>query len=118
MIAYDGSEASVYAMKQFVYLFPDLCSLETEIVHMAEDEQVLIPDKGPVSEWAHEHFSNVSIHPVTYSSGEYFASESNASSVLVVTGSFGRSAFSQILKRSFSEDLVEKFNLLLFSTHM
>ena len=118
MIAYDGSEACVHAMKQFAYLFPALCTLETEIVHIADDEHVLIPDRKELQEWATRHFSKLSIHPVTYSAGEYFASESNAKPLLVITGSFGRSAIGQLLRSSFSEDLINRYHLLLFSAHL
>lgn len=117
MVAYDGNEACVYAMKQFTYLFPDLCTLETEIVHIADNERILIPDKEQLQEWAARHFSKLSIHPVTYSAGEYFASESNSEPVLIITGSFGRSPIAQLLRSSFSENLIDKYNLLLFTAH-
>ena len=45
VIAYDGTASSVYAMKQFAYLFPELCSSETLLVYSKDKEGNDLPDE-------------------------------------------------------------------------
>ena len=45
ILAYDGSASSVFAIKQFAYLFPDLCDNKTILVY-ATEETGDIPARG------------------------------------------------------------------------
>jgi hypothetical protein len=43
-MAYDGSRESLYAIKQFCYLFPDLLDLPAEMLYIKEEPDGIIPD--------------------------------------------------------------------------
>ncbi len=117
ILAYDGSESSVYAIKQFVNLFPELCSLETTLVY-AGDEKHNIPDQELVEEFAASHFENFSVNkiPVTDKNifNEWLAQQSNP---LLVSGSFSRSELSQLFKRSFVIKIIKDHKTPVFIAH-
>ena len=60
LLAYDGSTSSVFAIKQFAYLFPDLCDNKTILVYAAEETED-IPAEVNIEELAASHFSNLAI---------------------------------------------------------
>ncbi len=49
---------SVYAIRQYATLFPELCSNETLLVHASKGDKE-IPDLGYIKELAARHFSNL-----------------------------------------------------------
>ncbi len=116
LLAYDGSEASVFAIKQFAYLFPELNKLETILIHIGDTEDG-IPHRDRVEEWLKGHFPNYSLVTVEHEMTQYFDKGVNGKPVLIVTGSFGRTTVSEWVHPSFSEELVSKYQLLLFSCH-
>lgn len=116
IFAYDGSESSLFAIKQFTYLFPELRTLHTVIIHMDKDG-IDIPYKEEVELWVKGYFPRCSFVTLNYEAAQYFGSEANPYSTLVVTGSFGRTALSQWIHPSFAEELISKYHLLLFSGH-
>lgn len=115
-IACDGSRSSVFAMKQFAYLFPGSGITDISLVHVTEKKTAGLEDMERLKNWATCHFRNVSIHEVPNDAKGYFRSGDNTGTALVVTGSNGRSAVSEWMRRSFSEDLIRN-KVLLFSAH-
>jgi len=114
LFAYDGSESSMFALKQFTYLFPELCKLDTVLVYMDKDGTD-IPYKQYIEEWVKGYFHKSTFVTVNYNAAQYFSNEINAKQALVVTGSFGRTELSQWVHPSFAEELLSKYKLLLFS---
>ncbi len=117
LLAYDGSESSVYAIKQFAYLFPELCSKSTLLVYAGgmDDE---LPDESYIKELAPRHFNDLAM--MTFSTGskddftDWMAARNKS---LVVTGSYDRSAFSEFFRKSFAEDLIKSHRVPVFVAH-
>ncbi len=61
ILAYDGSESSVYAIKQFSYLFPELCKHETLLVYSSVKDDEILPEKEQIEELTKQHFLDVSL---------------------------------------------------------
>jgi hypothetical protein len=117
ILAYDGSESSVFAIKQFAYLFPELCNNKTLLV-FADEEDKLIPQKIFIEELAGRHFPDLTLFKLDINPKKYFASWVNEKrSPLLVTGAFGRSSISQLFKRSFVADIISDHKLPVFITH-
>src|SRR5688572_23968362 len=57
VFAYDGSASSVYAIKQFAYLFPELTANNLTILQVNPKEEGVITDKDKLSELLQPHFS-------------------------------------------------------------
>lgn len=117
VLAYDGSASSVFAIKQFALLFPELCNRRTILVYAGEDEED-IPDQILVAELAARHFTDLTItkvianHKNEISNWLYLNRNS-----IVVTGSFGRSEISQFFKKSFIMDQIREYQTPIFIAH-
>jgi hypothetical protein len=118
ILTYDGSEESVYAIKQFAYLFPELCNEKVLLVYADEDKEEDFPDKIHIEELAARHFSNLTFYKLDFSPKKYFASwiEEEKSSMLVC-GSYGRSGLSQLMKKSFVNEVISDHMLPVFIAH-
>jgi hypothetical protein len=58
ILAYDGSEASVFAIKQFAYIFPELASNKTLLVYAEDKEDRDFPSRDLIIELATQHHRN------------------------------------------------------------
>lgn len=118
LLAYDGKKDSLYAMKQFCYLFPELTRLPANIVYIKDEDTATIPSLGFLSEYAACHFSELNIEKMHFAAKTFFpawaAEEKNK---LVVTGSYGRSGISGMLSKSFAEEIIRNNNLPVFIAH-
>jgi hypothetical protein len=119
ILAYDGSRDCVFAIKQFVYLFPELCGNKTVLVFFRNDTHDRLPDEIYIEELASQHFTDLELLKLDIDPKKDFTKwlRANKNAVLV-SGSFGRSAISQFLKRSFAEGIIEERNMPVFIAHL
>jgi hypothetical protein len=118
ILAYDGSDESAYAIKQFAYIFPELAKNKTLLVYAEDEKEKDLPAKDQISELASQHFENLSFYKLEINPKRYFntwISEKKGS--LLVAGSFSRSAFSQLFKKSFVTDIVKDHKVPIFIAH-
>jgi hypothetical protein len=117
-MAYDGSRESIYAIKQFCNLFPSLIDLPTEILYIHEDAREPIPDLENLQQFTRLKFDCMSFSKLRFNAAEYFSTWiSEKKNVLLISGSFGRSALSYIRKRSFVEEIIHNHQLPVFIAH-
>lgn len=118
ILAYDGSASSVFAIKQFAYLFPELCNRNAILVYVG-DEKHDIPDQVLIEELASRHFENLTITKVTSGHKNRFSTwfEEHKNSLLV-SGSFGRSGVSELFNRSFIIDIIKEYKTPVFIAHL
>ncbi len=118
IIAFDGSETASFALKQFAYLFPELSNLSTVIVYASTSDDT-IPDIDYTKELAARHFKDVSFFKLEAEPKKYFATWiADKGDALLVTGSFGRSSFSELLKKNFSLQVIKDHKLPIFMAHL
>jgi hypothetical protein len=117
-LAYDGSEESVFAIKQFAYIFPELASNPTLLVYADEDSENELPSKDLIIELATQHYPLLTLEKSEINPKKYFAAwvEDKKSSILV-SGSFSRSVFSETIRKSFVVDVIRDHQLPLFIAH-
>ena len=117
ILAYDGSKSSVFAIKQFVNLFPEMCNLKTFLLYAGEDKQE-IPDQVLIEELTARHFGNLTITKLcsdnTNNIPNWFYQHKDS---LVVSGSFGRSGLSEIFSKSFVMDFIKENKTPVFIAH-
>jgi hypothetical protein len=117
-MAYDGSRDSLYALKQFCYLFPHLTDLPTEILYLNEATSDDIPDLASLKQFTRAKFDSMSFSRLHFNANDYLATWiSDKKNALLVSGSFGRSPVSYIGSRSFSEDVIREHQLPVFIAH-
>jgi hypothetical protein len=118
VLAYDGSYNSIFALKQFAYLFPKLGTLETTLVYASDDPKDDFLHKMQLEELATQHFSNLTLEKLELNPKKYFATwMSERNSTLLVTGSFGRSDLSQVFHKSFVTDIIADHKFPIFVAH-
>ncbi|QHS58897.1 adenine nucleotide alpha hydrolase family protein [Chitinophaga agri] len=118
VLAYDGSSSSVRAIKNFAYLFPELCKVPVTLVYAASRSGKSIPDEDYIKELAARHFSDLVFYELEADPKEYFPTWlADQDSPILVSGAFGRSGFSQIFSRSFAADVIAEHQFPVFISH-
>ena len=118
ILAYDGSEDSVFAIKQFAYLFPELTNRQTLLVYANEDAEKGFPDKIQIEELVSRHFSNLTFFRLNLDPKKYFSEWlMEKKSAMLVSGSYGRSGLSQLFRKSFINDIINDHRVPVFIAH-
>lgn len=118
ILAYDGSEDSVFAIKQFAYLFPELTNSQTLLVYANDDAEEDFPDKIQIEELSARHFSNLTMFKLDINPKKYFSIWiREKKSAMLVSGSYGRSGLSELFKKSFIKDVIATHSLPVFIAH-
>ena len=117
VLAYDGNESSVFAIKQFAYLFPELAKKETILLSILPHEDEM-PEYSLVTELVSRHYPNLKLQSLHLKHKKDFTAwlSGNPNSV-VVMGAFARSIFSQLFKKSFASDVIHDIKMPLFISH-
>lgn len=118
ILAYDGSRSSVYAIRMFSYIFPDLCTLPTTLVYAAVKKQSEIPDQDYIQELAGRHFSDLTFLLLEgRKTDELHAWLQSIAKPMLVTGAFGRSGLSNLFRKSFSTNFISDYRYPVFIAH-
>jgi nucleotide-binding universal stress UspA family protein len=117
LLAYDGKPDSVFAIKQFTYLFPQLNNWETKLITL-EDEEEPLPHQELIEELAAKHFSNLTLEVVSSETAASFANwMAEQDDYLLVAGAYGRSELSNLFKKSFLAEVIEQHKTPIFVAH-
>lgn len=118
VFAYDGSASSVFAIKQFTYLFPELDDKKATLLQVNEAGNEVVDDKPKIAEWLKTHYSIINLMVLNgKTKDELFGYLAGKKDVMVVMGAFGRSAISQLFRSSSAEPIIKAVNLPVFITH-
>ena len=118
VLTFDGSDDSVYAIKQFTYLFPELCSKTTLLVYAKEESEKELPDELYIEELAARHFPDLTLMKLQLDPKQYFNTwVTDRKAAILVSGAFSRSVFSQMFKKSFVTDVIRDHKLPVFIAH-
>ncbi|HUQ96858.1 MAG TPA: hypothetical protein VM010_04270 [Chitinophagaceae bacterium] len=118
VIAYDGSAASVYAIKQFANLFPEMCVQETTLLYLHQDDGLPLPHETELKELVQQHFSNVAFMQSRDNTKKQFLNWlAEKKNTILIAGAFGRSSVSQLFRKSFLRDVVAQRKLPVFIAH-
>lgn len=118
ILTYDGSGSSVYAIKQFAYLFPDLCQNETLLLYAKDDKTDNLPEEEYIKELTSQHYPNVTIEKLHLNPKKHFttwlAEEGN---VLLVSGAYSKSNIASLFHKSFISQAIGTHKLPVFIAH-
>lgn len=118
ILAYDGSDSSVFAIKQFSYLLPEMADNPTLLTYANIENEPGLPNESLIEELATRHFSNLTVSKLEIDSRKYFSTwVADKKSAIVVAGAFSRSSFSQFFKKSFVRDIIKEHNVPVFIGH-
>lgn len=117
VLSYDGNESSVYALKQFAYVFPELTKKETTLLSINSQEDDL-PDYSLITELVSRHYPDLKLQNLQLRNRKEFCEwMKNKANSFIVMGAFSRSMFSQLFKRSFASDIIRELKMPLFISH-
>jgi len=118
ILAYDGSSSSVYAIKQFAYLLPELCRNETLLLYVKDDKSETIPAEEYISELVTQHYPRVKIEKLQMNPKDFFISWlSNTENTFLISGSYSKSGFSSLFHKSFVSEAISARKLPVFIAH-
>lgn len=118
ILAYDGTASSVFAIRQFVYLFPEFKDQETILLYISNDDSTPIPFEPYIEELATRHFSQLTVTKLEFDTQKYLSTwAANKQSAIIVTGSYSRSSLSRFFKKSFAADLIKAQKMPVFIVH-
>jgi len=117
ILAYDGSASSVYAIRQFTYILPELTQLSSLLVYAtAKGDE--IPDMAYIEELTSRHFKNLHFYKLDTDPKTYFGTwVSEQGNALVVSGAYGRSSLSELFRGNFMEEVISDHRLPMFVAH-
>ncbi len=118
ILAYNGSGDSVFAIKQFAYLFPELCGNQTLLVCAKKDASKELPDEACIEELAARHFPDLSLLKLQINPKKFFESwMSGKKGSILISGAFNRSIFSLMFRKSFVTDIIKEHKMPVFIAH-
>lgn len=118
VFSYDGSKSAVFAIKQFTYLFPELCSKKTTLLEVDKNSEFTLHEKPKIIEWMKAHYTDVHIEMLTGTvEDELFKHLIEKKDLIVVMGAFGRNAVSAFFKESRATLIMRTTNLPIFIAH-
>jgi hypothetical protein len=118
ILTYDGSAESVFAIKEFAHLFPEFHTVQTTLVYINDETDARIPEESSIRELGRLHFKKFRVLNLRMKSTEFFDNwVGMMTNPWLVTGSFGRSALSQLFRGSFSDALIRRHQVPVFVAH-
>lgn len=118
ILSYDGSESSVYAIRQFACLLPELAGNQTILVYAKERNNEDFPDEPNIRELVDYHFPHTTWFRLEATSREHFATWlAEQKGAILVSGAFGRSGLSMLFRKSFITDVISDHRLPVFIAH-
>lgn len=117
-IAYDGKKTSMFALKQFSYLFPQFTDLPAEFIYIKDEDSDTIPDHDLLHEYASSHFDSLTAFKLHFDLKKYFpAWLEHKKDVIWVAGSYARSAASNLKNSSFADQIIRDHSNVVFIAH-
>ena len=118
IFTYDGSASSLFAIKQFTYLFNTWKDLPLKIVSVVPKDET-ISEKDLFENWLRRHFGHFEIELLHGNTEDVLIThlQQYGKDTLIVMGSFGRSAISRFFHDSLAHSVIKDTNASLFITH-
>jgi hypothetical protein len=117
ILAYDGSNTSTYAIRQFSYIFPELRK-NTAMLAFASDTEDEIPQQDLVEELCTRHFNDLSMKRLDFSPKTYFSTWlTDQKDAIVVTGGYSQKGISLIFHKNFMSEVIAEHRIPVFIAH-
>jgi nucleotide-binding universal stress UspA family protein len=118
IFAYNGTSSSVFAIKQFTYLFPEFKQKKAIVVDVRKGEETAIEEQYKMTEWLSAHYLEVDFVLLKGDpSDELFGYLLERKNAIVVLGAYGRGVLSRFLKPSHASLLLRTINLPILIAH-
>lgn len=114
--AYNGSPSSVFAIKQLVYLLPQITNYPLHLIYSSQEYD--LPERKAITDWINGHFKKVTYQSTPLAISNVLLEEyEKDEQMLIVMGAFGRSRFSRWFNPSKGHKVVNLINTPVFIAH-
>ncbi len=122
VIAYDNTRSSVFAVKQFCYLLPVLCSQNITVLSISEHgkDQQTEKEEALFTNWLKIHcpnFTFVTLHGDPKDVLFNYFTWNDDNNKLLVAGAFGRNAISRFFKPGTTDLVLKAIDIPVFISH-
>lgn len=120
ILLYDGDPSSVYAIKMFDYLLPNMKSQRVEVVTVkSKNDDAMVPDKRLMKEFTKRHYPLAEYTVLQGDVEEEVVAylKDQAEHALVVLGAYRRGRVSRWFKESMADTLMKNVAMPLFIAH-
>lgn len=116
VFCYDGTASSVFAMKQFSYLFPNYHGKKVVVLQINDDKTIAHQEK--IGKWLRNFYSQIGFQTLEgVVKDELFRYFFLKKKTFIVMGAYGRSRLSEFLHHSASDAIMKTTDLPLFIAH-
>lgn len=119
IFSYNGSSSSLFAIKQFTYLFPQFHDKKVTIIQVNEAGEWQDPDKYKFKEWLKGHYTDLHFEALKGKADtilfDYLFKRKN---MFLVIGAYGRNDLSQFFKSSHADVLIKTITQPIFIAHL
>jgi hypothetical protein len=118
IFSYDSSSSSLFAIKQFTYLFSQLKDKKVTLLQVNESGECQGEDKNKFKEWLREYYTGLQFVALKGKSEiVLFDYLFNRKNIFLVMGAYGRTTISQFLKHSHADLLMNTITQPIFIAH-
>lgn len=119
VFCYDGSASSVFAIKQFTYLFQGLSDRKTVLLRVNKTGlEELDNSYQRMQEWLQAHYPAVQLQLLKGNAkDQLFSYLFKKTGKIIVMGAYGRSLLSTFFRRSNADVLIRTIDMPIFITH-
>jgi hypothetical protein len=118
IFSYDSSSSSLFAIKQFTYLFSQLKDKKVTLLQVNESGEWQGEDKNKFKEWLREYYTGLQFVALKGKSEiVLFDYLFNRKNIFLVMGAYGRTTISQFLKHSHADLLMNTITQPIFIAH-
>ena len=116
---FDNSDSSIYAIKQFTYLFENLKEVPVTVLSVIEsDSDEELPEKKRLTQYLSGHYRSWNFHILRgRPENELLIELMYRQNAIVTFGAFGRNRVSRMLHPGDSERVTERIDIPVFITH-
>jgi len=119
IFTYNGSASSVFAMKQFTYLFPQFHNKKVSIIQVNKQGKWEDSHRYKFNEWLKEHYDDLHFEALKgEADSNLFDYVFGKGNIFLVMGAYGRNSLSRFFKRSRADLLIEIAMRPIFIAHL
>jgi hypothetical protein len=118
IFTYNGSESSLFAIKQFTYLFPEYFDKKLNVIQVNKSGTWPQKDLGKFKEWLNNHYLDVNFLALEGNTEhELMGFLLRKKHVFIVMGAYSRNSISQFFSESTAEVLIKTLTQAIFIAH-
>jgi len=119
LLTFDGKTQSIYAIKQFTQLFPDLTeALPSTLLSITKTKEESLEYEELMKEYLSIHYRQISYETLAGEAEDAILNvAARMTNPLIVMGAFSRSGVSRFFSRSAASKLLKEQSLPVFVSH-